>query len=257
MKIVILAGGLGTRLSEYTETIPKPMVDIGGRPMLTHIMSIYANFGYSDFIIAAGYKADHIKRYFLDFHLSNSDFTVDLSSGQMIQYGAASLDWKVSIIDTGQKTLTGSRLLKLRDWLPDDEPFMLTYGDGLANVNIEQLLKYHKDMRAEVTITAVHPPARFGELDIEPNGWVSNFSEKPSTKGDRINGGFFVMQKEFLNRIHEGSDTMLEQGPLASVAEDGKLAAFIHDRYWQCMDTKRDLDRIRAQYSETPPWLMF
>lgn len=241
MKTVILAGGFGTRLSEYTDNIPKPMVTIGNKPILWHIMDTYASFGYNDFYLALGYKADLIKDYFLNYYTLNSDFTINLNSGKIQKHQASKVDWNVTLVDTGLMTMTGGRVKRLKDYI-GNETFMLTYGDGLANVNIDCLLEFHKKHGKMVTITGVHPQARFGELDLEGNSVVS-FREKPSaqTKQGWINGGYMVIEPEFLDLI-DGDSTILERGPLARVSELGKLMVYRHSGFWQCMDTKRDRD---------------
>ena len=242
MKVVILAGGKGTRLSEYTETIPKPMVNIGDYPIIWHIMQIYAYYGFKDFVIGLGYKSEFIKDYFLKFKSLNSDFTVDLSSGNIEIHQNKSLDWKVTLVDTGLETMTGGRLKRLRKYLNEDT-FMLTYGDGLANINIKSLLEFHGNHNKMVTMTAVRPPARFGELTINQNNEVLEFKEKPNTTEVWINGGFFVIEPEFLNYLDKDS-CILEKEPLENAAKSNELVAFLHDGFWHCIDTKRDKDNL-------------
>lgn len=253
MKVVILAGGFGTRLSEYTGTIPKPMVEVGGRPVLWHIMNLYAHYGYNDFVLALGYKAEVIKEYFLNYHALNSDFTIDLSTGEKQYRSRSTTDWKVTLVDTGLNTLTGGRVGRLRDLLKD-APFMLTYGDGVCDVNIADLVKFHRSHGKLVTVTAVHPSARFGELSITADGNVSEFKEKPQTHDGWINGGFFVMEPSFLNTIN-GDDTILERSPLEAVASQGELMAYRHSGFWQCMDTIRDRNSLEELWSSgKAPW---
>jgi len=219
MKVVILAGGFGTRLSEYTKTIPKPMVDINGKPMLYHIMKFYAKYGFKDFLIAIGYKGNVIKKFFKkDFH-----------------------NWNINLIETGTKTMTGGRLKRLKK-LIGNETFMMTYGDGLSNVNLKKLLSFHKKNKKLVTLTAVRPPARFGVIKIRGH-YVSYFKEKSKLEQGWINGGFFVMEPQFLKFIKNDS-TYLEREPLEMVTEKGQLGAFKHEGFWQCMDTKRDKDKL-------------
>jgi len=253
MKVIILAGGLGTRLSEYTDRIPKPMVEIGGKPMLWHIMSNYALFQHKEFYVALGYKGEKIKEYFLNFKSLSSDFSIDLKTNRTVLHENNEVDWKVNLIQTGQETMTGGRLKRLEKYVKDDT-FLLTYGDGLANINLDKLLDFHKSHRKMVTVTAVRPPARFGELSIDNNS-VIEFREKPQINEGWINGGFFIMEPEFLKFI--GNDnTVLEQDPLRKVASMGEMMAYKHDGFWQCMDTKRDHDYLEASWqSGKPLWL--
>jgi glucose-1-phosphate cytidylyltransferase len=241
MKVVILAGGFGTRLSEYTESIPKPMVAVGGKPILWHIMNTYATFGHKDFYIALGYKAEIIKEYFLHYRTLNSDFTVDLSSGDIVAHQQNAVDWRVTLVDTGLNSMTGGRVKRMQDFI-GDEPFLLTYGDGVADIDIDALIKFHKDHGKMITVSAVHPGARFGELDIN-NNVVTSFKEKPQVTQGWINGGYFVIEPEFFNLI-EGDGTILEKSPLEKAAQMGELMSYQHDGFWQCMDTKRDRDSL-------------
>ena len=252
MKVVILAGGYGSRLGEYTVDTPKPMVKIGKKPILWHIMKHFSLYGLNDFYLAIGYKQEVIKKYFLDYHALNSDFTVNLLSGSLSNI-KQSEDWNVSLIDTGEDTMTGGRLKRLKQYL-GKEPFLCTYGDGVSNVNIKKLIEFHKEQRKMVTITAVHPAARFGELNLNGN-LVEAFSEKPQTFKGWVNGGFFVMEPEFLDYI-EKDDTILERSPLEKVASLGELVAYRHEGFWQCMDTKRDKDTLeKIIESNSIPWL--
>jgi glucose-1-phosphate cytidylyltransferase len=253
MKVVILAGGFGTRLSEYTDTIPKPMVQIGGKPIIWHIMQHYAKFGHSEFVVALGYKAEVIREYFLQFNALNSDFTVDLSSGKVNWIGSAAPEWKVTLVDTGLDSLTGTRLKRLRPFL-GEERFMLTYGDGVSNVNLDDLVTFHNEHGKLVTMTAVRPAARFGELDID-SGSVKTFQEKPQLHSGWINGGFFVFEPGFLDAIPE-TNVMLERDPMQTVAQNNELMAFQHEGFWQCMDTKRDMETLSELWdSGKAPWL--
>ena len=229
MKVVILAGGFGSRLSEFTETIPKPMVRIGGVPILIHIMKFYSQYGFNEFIIALGYKSSVVKEFFLNYYSLNSDFTVDLSNGNISLIQKEKIKWKVSLIDTGLNTMTGGRLKKLESFL-QDETFMLTYGDGLSDVNLKELLKYHKKSNKIVTVTAVHPLARFGELTLDKKSDVINFQEKPQTLQGWINGGFFVINKEFFKYI-DNDQTILEKEPLERLVKKKELAAFKHSGF--------------------------
>ena len=239
MKVVILAGGFGTRLSEYTESIPKPMVTVGGKPILWHIMNSYANAGFNEFILALGYKADLIKQYFTSLKLFDSDATIDFAEGATIYHSEGTCDWKVTMVDTGLESMTGGRLGRLRNYLAD-QPFMLTYGDGLSDVPLQKLLHFHQAHGKKATITAVRPVARFGELQLE-GAQVTSFREKPQVTQSWINGGFFVFQPEVLNLI-SGDETVLEKEPLEELAKEGELIAYKHEGFWQCMDTKRDRD---------------
>ncbi|MCS5608834.1 MAG: glucose-1-phosphate cytidylyltransferase [Candidatus Poribacteria bacterium] len=253
MKVIILAGGFGTRLSEYTDKIPKPMVTIGSRPILWHIMRTYASFGYNDFYLALGYKAELIKDYFLHYRSLNTDFTVDLSNGTIESYQTDKIDWRVTLVDTGLETMTGGRIKRLKKFI-GNEPFMLTYGDGVANIDIDTLLKFHKSHGKMVTLTAVRPSARFGDLEFDGNQVVS-FEEKPQLHEGWINGGFFVCQPELLDYI-DNDNQMLEREPLKRVVNDGELMAYKHEGFWHCMDTRRDHELLESLWeSGAPPWV--
>lgn len=254
MKVVILAGGLGTRLSEYTVSIPKPMVTIGGRPILWHIMKTYAHYGHNNFFLALGYKAEVIKDYFLHYSNLNADFTIDLSNGAIKSHQKDEIDWKVTLVQTGVGSMTGGRVKRMKEYV-GNEPFLLTYGDGVSNINIAELLKFHRSHGKMVTVSAVHPIARFGELEIS-KGQVKSFQEKPQTTQGWINGGYFVIEPEFFDLI-EGDDIILEKGPLETAAKNGELMAYHHNGFWQCMDTKRDRDALENMWlSENPPWML-
>lgn len=254
MKVVILCGGLGTRLSEETQVKPKPMVGIGGRPILWHIMKIYEHYGFNDFTLALGYKGEVIKDYFLNYHARLSDLTVNLKSGQVDYSNPTAEDWRVSLIDTGATTLTGGRLLRLKHHLQSGSTFMLTYGDGVSDVNVTELLAFHRDHGKLATVTAVRPSARFGGLRLG-EGRVLDFKEKPQSGEGWINGGFFVFESAVFDYL-EGDATVLEQAPLETLAHDGQLMAFEHPGYWQCMDTIRDRDALQAACeSGSAPWL--
>ena len=238
MKTIILAGGFGTRLSEYTDIRPKPMVEIGGQPVLWHIMNIYAHYGYRDFVVALGYKGEAIKEYFLNYYSLKSDFTVDLADGTINHLHKRTVDWKVTLVDTGSNSMTGGRVKRLEKCI-GDETFMLTYGDGVADINIRKLVEFHEDHGKMATITAVRPAARFGELLISEEQNVLSFKEKPQTTEGWINGGFFVLEPEFFDLIKDDR-TVLEEEPLEDAAKAGELKTYLHHGFWQCMDTVRD-----------------
>jgi len=252
VRVVILAGGRGTRLAEQTSLIPKPMVPIGGRPMLWHIMSRYAMYGFKDFVIALGYKGHVIKEYFAHYRRHNDDMEVDLATGHVIWHSKSSEDWNVTLVDTGEESMTGGRLARLRDYLPD--PFFLTYGDGVADIDMNKLLDFHSNAGTLATVTAVSPPPRFGSLRIR-EGRVVDFSEKAHLTDDRINGGFMVLKPEILDLV-DGDSCILESGPLVSLAHAGELSAYLHDGFWQPMDTLRERDELERLWMEgSPPWL--
>jgi glucose-1-phosphate cytidylyltransferase len=253
MKVVILAGGLGTRLSEYTKLIPKPMVEIGGKPILWHIMNHYAHYGYNDFIIALGYKGEVIKNYFLRYYTLNNDFTIDLHSGNVNYIHEHPQDWRVSLVDTGANSMTGGRILRLKD-LIGKEDFMVTYGDAVSDVDISALVNQYHQTGRQAMVTAVHPTARFGELDIDKDNLVRQFKEKPQVNQGWINGGFFVLSPRVFDYIHDDS-TVFEREPLENLARDGQLGTYRHEGFWQCMDTVRDRDFLNSLWdSGHAPW---
>ena len=253
MKVVILAGGLGTRLSEETQSRPKPMVEIGENPILWHIMMIYSAYGLNDFIICLGYKGYVIKEYFANFVLHRADLTVDLAANSVSYHNAVTVPWKVTLVDTGMDTMTGGRLKRVREYLPLNEPFCFTYGDGVANIDIRALIDFHKSHGLQATLTVVRPPGRFGAT-ILAGDLVTKFTEKPLGDGGYINGGFFVLQPDVLERI-EGDRVSWELAPLESLAADGQLAAFKHEGFWQPMDTLRDKNHLEALWrSGRAPW---
>lgn len=251
MKVIILAGGFGTRLSEYTNLIPKPMVTIGGKPILWHIMNTYAHFGHNDFYIALGYKSELIKDYFLNYRALNADFTVDLESGDITHHQVESNSWKVTLVNTGADSMTGGRVKRMQSYI-GNEPFLLTYGDGVADINLEELLSFHNDHGKMVTVSAVRPAARFGELEMHGNK-VSNFQEKPQLHEGWINGGYFVINPEFFELI-DGDTTMLEREPLEKATKAGELMAYKHNGFWHCMDTKRDHELLESLWDQGAPW---
>lgn len=253
MKVVILAGGMGTRLSEETVRIPKPMVEVGGDPILVHIMRLYAQHGLSDFIVACGYLGHVIKDYFASFKLQNTDFTVNLGTGELTQLNHSSVDWSVSLIDTGLETMTGGRLARLEPYLGSGT-FMATYGDGLADIDISDLLGFHRSHGKLATITAVRPEARFGSLSIDNERLVTGFEEKVTAAEARINGGFFVLEPEVLGYI-DGDDVSFERAPLERLAADRQLMAYPHDGFWKPMDTQRDRQEFERLWSQgDAPW---
>jgi len=252
MKAVILAGGLGTRISEETSIKPKPMVEIGGKPILWHIMKIYSAHGVNDFIICLGYKGYMIKEYFANYHLHTSDVTFDMAENNMQVHRTGTEPWRVTLVDTGDHTMTGGRLKRVERFL-DDEPFCFTYGDGLSDVNITEIVEFHNKNGGLATLTAVQPPGRFGALDMQQQK-ITGFQEKPGGDGSRINGGFFVLSPGVLDYI-EGDGTIWERGPMENLAEDGQMAAFLHDGFWQPMDTLRDQVSLEEQWqSGSPRW---
>ncbi len=255
MKVVILAGGMGTRLSEETILKPKPMVEIGGKPVLWHIMKIYAHYGYNDFVICLGYKGYLIKEYFINYFLYNSDLTIEVSSNKMDVHFTNAEKFKVTLIDTGLNTNTAGRIKKIQKYT-EDKPFMLTYGDGVADLNIANLVAFHQKHGKLATLTSVQLPGRFGGLATDKNGIVQHFQEKPEGDGHWINGGFFVLQPEIFDYLRgDVEDIQWEQKPLVEIAQDGKLAAFKHSGFWKCMDAMRDKIELEELWnSEQAPW---
>jgi len=253
MKVVILAGGLGTRLSEETTVRPKPMAEIGDKPILWHIMKIYSHYGFNEFVVCLGYKGYMIKEYFSNYFLHNCDVTFDMRTNEMCVHQNVNEPWKVTLVDTGADTLTGGRVKRIQPYI-GNESFMLTYGDGVADVDINALVEFHRASGRTVTLTAVQPLGRFGALDLADTDAVESFREKPIGDGDWINGGFFVMGPEVFDRI-EGDDTILERAPLESLAEEGQLGAFKHRGFWQPMDTLRDKRHLEELWgSGAAPW---
>jgi glucose-1-phosphate cytidylyltransferase len=252
VKVVILAGGLGTRLAEETEIKPKPMVEIGGRPILWHIMKHYAHYGFKEFYIALGYKGDAIKRYFLDYYTMSGSMSIDLATGRVQMHDRESEDWLIHLVDTGQNTNTGGRVKRLQPWLKDDS-FMLTYGDGVCNVDLQSLLGFHHAQGRIATLTAVRPPARFGGLLFDGD-LVTEFIEKPQIGEGWINGGFMVLEPAIFDYI-ANDDSNLEADALEYLAPNRQLAAFRHDQFWQCMDTLRDKRLLERLWLENnAPW---
>ena len=253
MKVVILCGGLGTRLSEETQVKPKPMVTVGGHPMLWHIMNIYGARGFGEFVLALGYKGDIVKEFFLNFYPLDSDLEIDLASGKIAYLRKSQRDWKVALVDTGDNSMTGGRLHRLKAMLKPQGTFMLTYGDGVANIDVEKLLAFHRSHGKLATVTAVRPPARFGGMAFDGNR-VTEFKEKPQTGEGWINGGFFVCEPGVFDYL-AGDDSVLEGAPLETLARDGQLMAFKHEGFWQCMDTLRDRQSLEHLWaSGKAPW---
>lgn len=252
MKVVILAGGYGTRLSEETDVRPKPMIEIGGKPILWHIMKIYSHYGFNEFVILLGYKGYYIKEYFANYYLHQSDLTFDMSTGQMKIHNNSAEPWKVTLIDTGLESMTGGRIKRAKEFI-GDETFMLTYGDGVCDVNIGELVTFHQSNKTKLTMTAIQPEGRFGALDIHSN-LVNEFVEKPAGDGMWINAGFMVCEPEILDLI-ESDATIFEQYPLQTLAKNGELSAFKHDGFWQCMDNLRDKIKLNELWvTNKAPW---
>jgi glucose-1-phosphate cytidylyltransferase len=253
MKAVILAGGLGTRISEETDNIPKPMVQIGNKPILWHIMTLYSYHGVNDFIICCGYKGYLIKEYFTNYFLHMSDVTFDIKNNQMNVHQERAEPWTVTLVDTGENTMTGGRIKRIKDYIKDEEAFCLTYGDGVSNVDISKLIAYHKKNQTLATITAVFQPGRFGALKIS-KGKVKTFKEKPKGDGARINGGFFVLSPKVIDLI-EGDSTFWEHEPMEILAKKGEMSAFQHDGFWHPMDTLRDKNYLEDLWvNGNAPW---
>ncbi len=253
MKVVILAGGLGTRISEESHLKPKPMIEIGERPILWHIMKYYSTYGFDEFIICAGYKQYVIKEYFAEYFLHNSDVTFDLSSNSMTIHNNNSENWKVSVIDTGLMTMTGGRIRRIRKYI-GDETFMLTYGDGVCNVDLEALLKFHRAHGRIATITMVNISEMKGVLEVEPDGRITSFREKEERDASLINGGYMVFNPEIFDYL-DSDETVLEKGPLSRLSEEGQLMGYNHEGFWQCMDTQREKTKLEALWaSGNAPW---
>lgn len=250
MKVVILAGGYGTRISEESHLRPKPMIEIGGNPILWHIMKYYSHYGFNEFIICCGYKGYMIKEYFADYYLHRSDVTFDFTNNrnEMMVHSNVTEPWKVTLVDTGLATMTGGRLKRVREYV-GNETFMLTYGDGVSDVNINKLLELHSENKKTATITAIQPGGRFGALDINENDEINSFAEKSKEDGGWINGGFMVFEPEVFEFL-DADDTILERKPLESLAELGRLGAYKHNGFWQCMDTQRDKQLLEKLWRE-------
>lgn len=254
MKVVLLAGGYGTRIAEETDIKPKPMVDIGGKPILWHIMKIYSHYGYNDFVILLGYKGYYIKEYFANYFLHQSDVTINMQTNQMEVHSNTSEPWKVTLVDTGLDTMTGGRIKRAQKYI-GDEPFLLTYGDGVSDIDIAKSVEFHKSHGKSVTMTAIQPEARFGNLDIDSDSNIKKFIEKPKTEAGWINGGFFICEPKVFDYISEDESCVFEQAPLQNLALDGEMAAFKHNGFWQPMDTLRDNQKLNKLWKENKaPW---
>jgi len=254
MKAVILAGGLGTRITEETHLKPKPMIEIGGKPILWHIMKMYSHYGINDFVICCGYKGYFIKEYFANYFLHMSDVTFDMANNSMEVHQQKAEPWKVTLIDTGDETMTGGRLKRVAPYLQDEDAFCFTYGDGVSDVNISALIEFHRTHKLQATVTATYPPGRFGSLDINTDNRVMTFKEKPKGDGGMVNGGFFVLSPKVIDLI-DGDSTIWERDPLERLAEGAQLVAYQHHGFWQPMDTLRDKMHLEELWqSGNAPW---
>ncbi|AXH11855.1 glucose-1-phosphate cytidylyltransferase [Halarcobacter bivalviorum] len=254
MKVLLLAGGLGTRLAEETDLRPKPMVEVGGKPILWHIMKIYSKYGFNEFVILLGYKGYYIKEYFANYFLHQSDVTLDISTGKMEVLNNSSEPWKITLLDTGVDSMTGGRVKRAQDFV-GDEPFMLTYGDGVSDINIEELVEFHKSHGKAMTMTSAQPDARFGALEISSDNQVIEFKEKPKGEGGWINAGFFVCEPKVFDYITQGDSTIFEQEPLMNLAKDGEIYTYKHDGFWKPMDTLRDKQQLEKLWeTKKAPW---
>jgi glucose-1-phosphate cytidylyltransferase len=257
MQIVILAGGFGSRLSEETELKPKPMVEIGGKPILWHIMKIYSHYGYNDFIICLGYKGHLIKEYFANYFLKNSDCTIDLAKNSINIHNCHAEEWKVTLVDTGLNTMTGGRIKRIQPYI-NNETFMLTYGDGVADININELVKFHKKHKKLATLTAIQPTRRFGVVELDDNGNVTSFVEKPQSVNSWVNGGFFVLEPKIFDYIKEDDSVVWEKEPLVTLSEDNQLVGFRHTGFWKPMDTIREKQDLEKMYlDKKAPWVVW
>jgi len=255
MKVLLLAGGLGSRLSEETTLKPKPMVEIGGRPILWHIMKIYSHYGFNEFVVMCGYKGYIIKEYFANYYRHRSDLTIDMANNTTTYHKNHAEPWKITLVDTGADTMTGGRIKRVQDYV-GNEPFLLTYGDGVGDVNIAEVVKFHKEQGKLVTMTSVQPEGRFGSLDIDENNIIKSFIEKPKGDGSWINAGFFVCEPEVFNYIKKGDPTVFEKDPLENLAKDGQLVTYKHEGFWKPMDTLRDKSQLEEMIEAgTAPWI--
>lgn len=253
MKVLILAGGLGTRIGELTDVRPKPMVEIGGMPILWHIMKTYSAYGFNEFVILLGYKGYVIKEYFANYFLHRSDVTIDLKNNEIKVHNSSSEDWKVTLLDTGKDTMTGGRIKRAKDYI-NNEPFLCTYGDGVCNVNIADLLEFHRKQGKKMTLTAIQPEGRYGALEMyDGDSRIHSFLEKPKGDGAWINGGYFVCEPEVMDYILN-DDTTFEKEPIENLAKEGQLVAYKHNGFWQCMDTVRDRNKLEELWQKNPLW---
>ena len=257
MKVVIFAGGRGTRISEESHLKPKPMIEIGGKPILWHIMKIYSSFGHNEFIICLGYKGYVIKEYFMNYFLHNADITIDLQNNSTEIHTSASEPFKVTLVETGLDTMTAGRLKRVQKYI-GEEDFMLTYGDGVARIDLDKLVQYHNEKGKIATMTAIQPGSRFGIMELDDNDDVKAFREKPADDGAWINGGFFVLKPEVFKYLHDDADDMMwERQPLTDLAKDCELTAYKHEDFWKCMDTLRDNIDLNEMWEENPKWKMW
>ena len=258
MKVVILCGGFGTRIRDVVDDIPKPMISIGRYPILWHIMKYYASYGHKEFVLCLGYKGQTIKDFFLNYEAHTKDFTIVLGRGGGLRFHTnhEESDWDVTLVDTGLNAMTGARIRKIKKYVGDDEQFMLTYGDGVGDIDIEKLLAFHKAHGKILTVTGVRPPGRFGELRSDPNGLVSEFNEKPQATGGRISGGFFVCRREIFKYLDEREDLVFEVEPMSRLVADRQLCLYEHDGFWQPMDTSREYQLLNSIYAKgNAPWV--
>ncbi|MBY0424046.1 MAG: glucose-1-phosphate cytidylyltransferase [Cytophagales bacterium] len=252
MKVLLLAGGFGTRISEITEVRPKPMVEIGGKPILWHIMKTYSHYGFNEFVILLGYKGYFIKEYFANYFLHQSDLTIDLKNNKIEVHNNSSENWKVTLLDTGLNTMTGGRIKRAKDYI-GNEPFLCTYGDGVSNVDINKLVAFHKSHGKKMTLTAIQPEGRYGALEFGEENSIKSFLEKPKGDGSWINGGFFVCQPEVMDYI-EGDQTIFEREPIENLAKSSQLVSYKHEGFWHCMDTLRDKNKLDELWNTDPQW---
>jgi len=254
IKVVLLAGGYGTRISEETDMKPKPMVEVGGKPILWHIMKIYSSYGFNDFVILLGYKGYFIKEYFANYFLHQSDITIDMQTNKMEVHNNSSEPWRVTLVDTGLDTMTGSRIKRAQKYI-GNETFLLTYGDGVSDIDIGRTVKFHKEHKKILTMTAVQPEARFGNIDVDDNNNVKKFMEKPKDEAGWINGGFFVCEPTVFDYVEEDENCIFEQSPLHKLALDNEIVAYRHNGFWQPMDTLRDNQKLNALWrNNKAPW---
>lgn len=260
MKVVILCGGQGTRIRDVSENLPKPMIPVGGLPIVWHIMKYYAHWGHQDFILCLGYKGQVIKDFFLNYEAHTRDFTLHLGKAKTIEYHTDhdESDWSITMAETGALAMTGARIRKIRHYIGDDENFMLTYGDGVGDVDLDKLLEFHRNHKRLLTVTGVRPPGRFGEMMAGLDGCVEEFNEKPQATGGRISGGFFICRRELFDYLGDGDDLVFEEGPMRNLVKENQLMMYGHDGFWQCMDTYRDFQLLNGLVEKgTAPWMIW